>query len=439
MRRLAVLVCLLPACFNPGDSTGDTENVGSTGTTGTGGPTTNPGTTESGTTEPGTTSNPTDSSTTDEPSSSTDPTDPGSSTTGEASSSSTTDFVPGCDNGVVEDDELCFEDAVELDTLVSTQGVTVADLDDDGHLDVIVGDYGDGTTGGLYVYLGAGDGTFSDAISTENSQPLIRVAAGAIADGTMDVVAMNASSTAGVLRFRGNGDGSFSTISNYAGASDWDVALGDLNGDDRLDLIGTTPSIDVRFANASEGFGSAMQYGNTNGFQCVKTVDIDNDGDLDVFGCSFDGIYPLINDGGTLTPGAFFGQASNDILVGDFDGDGNADLAGTAGSTMHVYFGDGSGGFEEGPEISVNSSPIAGKSVDIDEDGYDDLIVVNTSGTTSVVLSNGDRSFQSQQLFTMLDGYLYDMDMGDLNEDGAQDIVTVSPNGGPVQLLLSHI
>jgi hypothetical protein len=31
------------------------------------------------------------------------------------------------------------------------------------------------------------------------------------------------------------------------------------------------------------------------------------------------------------------------------------------------------------------------------------------------------------------------MDMGDLNEDGAQDIVTVSPNGGPVQLLLSHI
>ena len=439
MRRFVLPFVLLPACFNP-DSSQDTDDstfgTSSTGSEATGeptsaGPSTDPGTTNPDpSTDPGTT-NP-------------DPTDPdpssGGTTSDEDTDGTTTDFVPGCDNGVVEDDELCFQEAAEIDSLVSTQGVAIADVDDDGHQDVIVGDYGDGTEGGLYVYLGNGDGTFEDPIHPDDSRPLIRVAAGAIADGVVDVVAMNAGSTdGGVLRFRGNADGSFSSITNIAEASTWDVALAEITGDARLDLLSTTSSIELRPGTGTEGFGTGQTYGLTNGFQCVKAIDVDNDDDLDVFGCSFDGIYPLINDGGTLEPGDFFGQGINDILTGDFDGDGNNDIAGTGSSLVTVYFGNGSGGFAKGVELTVNDSPIAGKSVDIDGDGYDDIVVVNTSGTTSILLSNGDRTFQTQQLFTMLDGYLYDMDMGDLNEDGGQDIVVVSPNGGPIQMLLSHV
>lgn len=87
----------------------------------------------------------------------------------------------------------------------------------------------------------------------------------------------------------------------------------------------------------------------------------------------------------------------------------------------------------------MNASPIAGKASDLDNDGFDDIIVVNTSGTTSILMSNGDDTFAPQELFTMLDSYLYDMDMGDLNEDGVDNIVVVAPNAGPIQLLLSHI
>ena len=443
MRRVALLLALTAsACFNPDDQSADTD-LSSSGSSGSTGVTSNPSTTTDTTPTSATGSTGTTDTTTPTDPTTTDPTGTTTGSTGATdsadASSSTTDFVPGCDNGVVEDDELCYEDAVELDTLVSTQGVTVYDLDDDGHLDVIVGDYGNGTQGGLYVYLGNGDGTFSDAIATGNT-PHIRVAAGPIADGTPDVIALNATASGGTQRYRGNADGTFSSITNFAGASNWDVALADVNGDDRLDALGTTSSIVVRLGTAAEGFGTAATYGATNGFQCVKVADVNGDGAVDVFGCSFDGIFPMINDGnGTFSEGAFFGSAQSDILIGDFDGDDNPDLAGTGASTVAVYFGGGDGTFSDGPELTVNDSPIAGKAADVDDDGFDDIVVVNTYGTTSILLSNGDGTFQAQQLFTMLEGYLYDMDMGDLNEGGAEDIVVVSPNAGPIQLLLSHV
>ncbi len=452
MRRLAIFASLgFAGCFNPEDTNADTDPGSSTDVTS--------AQTEATTTAPTTSAPPTTDSTSTattvsgEASTAAGETTGGETTDSDASSttiadtstggesSSTTDFVPGCDNGVVEDDELCFLDAVELDTLVSAQGVTIADLDGDNHLDVVVGDYGDGTVGGLYVYLGNGDGSFSDAISSGDNTPLIRVAAGAIADGVVDVIATRGTAPAAIQRFRGDDDGSFSTISSYAGGTNWDVALADLNGDNRLDALGTGSGITVLIANASEGFGAVESFGGAVGFQSVQTADIDGDGDLDVFGGVFTGIYPFLNDGsGTLTSaGPAFGVASSDVIVGDFDGDGNVDVAGTGNSLVSVHFGDGTGVFSAGPELSVNATPIAGKASDLDNDGFDDLIVVNTSGTTSILMSNGDGTFAPQELFTMLDGYLYDMDMGDLNEDGVEDIVVVAPNAGPVQMLLSHI
>ncbi|MCR9165926.1 MAG: FG-GAP repeat domain-containing protein [Nannocystaceae bacterium] len=448
MRRYALVVSLgLVGCFNPDDAGAETDAAPSSDTettasaTETTAPTTSPasssGPGSTGTTTP-TTASGSDSSgeTTAADASTTASTE----ATSDDGSSSTTDFVPGCDNGVVEDDELCFMEPVELDTLVSTQGVAIADLDGDDHLDVVVGDYGDGTTGGLYVYLGNGDGSFSDAIDSGESTPLIRVAAGAIADGVVDVIAMRATATSAIMRFRGNDDGSFSSITSYAGGSNWDVALADLNGDDRLDALGTNSGINVLIATASESFGAAETFGSPTSFQNVKTADIDGDGDVDVVAGVGAGIYAFINDGsGTLTAGTPFGQGSSDVMVGDFDGDGNVDVAGTGNSIVSVHFGDGDGGFSAGLELTVNASPIAGKTSDLDDDGFDDIVVVNTSGTTSILMSNGDGTFAPQELFTMLEGYLYDMDMGDLNEDGVDDVVVVSPNAGPVQLLLSHI
>jgi len=448
MRRLALLASLgTAACFNPDSPNADTDVAGSsTETTQT---TTAPSTGTPSTTGPTSTTDPTSgpgpTSATD-PTGNTDPTTTGPSTlsagdtTSSSESSSTTDFVPGCDNGIVEDDELCFEDAVELDTLVSTQGVVIADLDGDEHLDVVVGDYGDGTVGGLYVYLGNGDGSFSDAIDSGDDTPLIRVAAGPIADGVVDVIAMRGTGNTAILRYRGNDDGTFSSIAPFVGGTSWDVALADLNGDGRLDALGKVGAVNVLLANASENFGTIQSYGNAPGTQCVHAVDFDGDDDLDVLACTSAGIYPLTNDGnGVLEPGEFFGGSGSDLMVGDFDGDDIPDVASAGNSLVSIHFGAGDGTFSDGPEVTVNSSPIAGKASDLDNDGYDDIIVVNTSGTTSIVMSNGDGTFANQELFTMLEGYLYDMDMGDLNEDGVDDIVVVSPNAGPIQLLLSHI
>lgn len=466
MRRLSLLCIVgLPACFNPDDgaaaetdaSTGAASAGPSTSadsamstqgpdsgmdTDMTGGPTSAGLGTAADTAADPTTTEPT---TTDDDDDTTDDDTDDDTTDGTTGDGGTTEgFVPGCDNGVVEDDELCFDDPIALDSLVSSQGVAVGDLNDDDHLDIVVGDYGDGTTGGLRVYLGVGDGTFGKALVSEDTTPVIRVAMGPIADGIVDVVSMFvAAAGTGMRRYRGNGDGTFSTVTSYNGFSGWDVGLARLDDDDRLDALGTGPSLNLLFGTVAEGFSGQIGYGDamsTNAYQCVQTLDVDNDEDTDVVGCGSDGIVVLNNNGtGVMSASAAFGNANNDIMVGDFDGDGYPDVAGTGASIVTVYLNNQVGGFVEQAELTVQDSPIAGDVSDLDGDGFDDLIVINTSGTTSVLLSNGDGTFATQQLYTMLEGYLYDMDMGDLNEDGVEDVVVVSPNGDPVQLLLSHI
>ncbi len=442
MRRLA-LVCLIPcACFNPSDAEGDTEfSTGSTSVTGSssGTPTsvstTTPGTTTSAT---GSTTDPSGSSSTTTATSSTAADTTSGSTSDE--SGSTTDFLPGCDNGVVEDDELCFEDAVALDTPVSGQGVAIADLDGDNHLDIVVGDYGDGTTGGIRAYLGNGDGSFGDAIPAADTNPVVRVSAGSIADGVVDVIAMRATANPGTLRFRGNDDGTFGSPATYVEGSNWDVHLAELDGDTRLDAIGTFSGVTVMFANASEGFGSIDTYYAGENFNGVKAFDLDGGGGPADIVASSSQLHVLTNNGsGTFSEGTPFGTSSSDVIIGDFDGDGLPDLAGVAASITVYINDDGNGGFTESETLSVQANPIAGEGFDVDDDGFDDIISLNTGGTVSILLSNGDGTFAQQEVFNMLEGYLYDMAIGDLNEDGGVDIVTVAPNGAVAQLLLSHV
>lgn len=379
MRRLALIASLgTAACFNPdgpgadtdaaGSSTDATEGATQTSPPSSGGPSTTGPTSTTDPTGPTSATDPTgDTDPTDDTNTSGPSTESGPDSTSTGGSSSTTDFVPGCDNGIVEDDELCFEDAVELDTLVSSQGVVIADLDGYDHLDVVVGDSGDGTVGGVceYEYLGNGDGSFSDAIDSGDDTPVAHVAAGPIAEGVVDVIARRTSGGNAILCYRRNDDGTFSSIVPFVGATSSDIAFAAVNGDGRLDALGKAGAVNVLLGNASENFGVVQSYGNSPGTQCVRAVDLDGDEDLDVLACTAAGIYPLINDGnGVLEPGTFFGTSSADPVVGDFDGDGNADVASAENSVVSSHFRM-ERGFSDGPEVTVHSSAIAGKTSDL--------------------------------------------------------------------------
>jgi hypothetical protein len=126
--------------------------------------------------------------------------------------------------------------------------VALADLDHDGKLDLVTANSNSNTAS---VLLGNGDGTFQTAQSyTIGSNPTSIKVADVNGDGLGDLI-VGVQSDYRVSILLGNGNGSFQTAVSYAMGSagtlpgPWDLAVGDLNGDGRIDIAGAVQETSV--------------------------------------------------------------------------------------------------------------------------------------------------------------------------------------------------
>jgi hypothetical protein len=296
---------------------------------------------------------------------------------------------------------------------VGPDSVATGDFNGDGKQDlVVVNEREPHGSGRLSVLLGNGDGTFQPQVKYGNGgrQPPVRVAVGDFnGDGKLDLAVANIAvrgkrGFVGILL--GNGDGTFqAAIQNPASKSPAYIAVGDLNGDGRLDLV-----LADECAIDCTTFATTALLGNGDGtFQVTWTSKI------------------------KFTPGA--------LALGDFNGDGKLDLAETDSSgQLGIRLGNGDGTFQERVNYPAGNGPDLIAVADFDGDGKLDVAVTNrgSSGSVSVLLGKGDGTFQPPSNYPLnLVAEPIEMVAVDVNGDKRPDLVVTDYFNKVVSVLLN--
>jgi hypothetical protein len=243
--------------------------------------------------------------------------------------------------------------------------LTVADLDDDGRLDMAVTNIDEG----VWVHLGRGDGRFREPVLYRTGLAPSDVKAGDLnGDGRLDLAVVdNGSESVSVLL--GRGDGSFGPPISAPVGGDYpqQLALADLNRDGRLDVAVTVANAAALVVLLGHGDGhlSAPAFYRAPEFHGwspigVTAADFDRDGLVDVAESIGDlvWVWPGRGDGTLGSPAGAFAYpegeyaSARDVAAADFNGDGRLDLAVANGGTsrspskLTVLHGRGDGTLE---------------------------------------------------------------------------------------------
>src|ERR1700722_3787515 len=280
--------------------------------------------------------------------------------------------------------------------------VLTADFNGDGFPDLVI--LGNNN---ISLLLGNGNGVFTTAPSPSNDLP------GAIAvgdfngDGIPDLAVAPVLDEGNSEVLLGKGDGTFTiaggsfrigsdTITSNA------IAVGDFNGDGKLDLIETCASgndlpCNLLLIQSGNGDGTFTLSCETPlsfaGSQSMAVGDFNADGqpDVAVTNSEANGVTVFLNKG--VSPSAVpaipeTGASPSSIAAADFNGDGKLDLAvaNSGSNNVTILLGNGDGTFKAATSPAADTGSTSVTAADFNGDGEEDLVVANSQDSSATAL-----------------------------------------------------
>lgn len=335
--------------------------------------------------------------------------------------------------------------------LASTPAAILAgDFNNDGKLDVAVSM---SAIPNVSILLGNGDGSLQAAKSFSVGTGTALGAGDFNGDGNLDLIIGNSSPLDNVTVALGNGDGTLQPGKNtYLGINVESLAVGDVNHDGKLDIVTVEYGGASAYVNVGNGDGTfqvTTTFPGGSGTQGVTIADVNHDGNLDIVIANTEGIYVvspalivLLGKGdGTFEAASGYNVSSGleQVLVADFNGDGNPDVVATNGqeASITLAIGKGDGTFIAAPTYGVGGELGLGLAADFNNDGILDLAVpVDYGLSVPVLLGNGDGTFQSVTAAPTQPGR--QIAVGDFNHDGNLDVASVDGYNGSLLVALGN-
>jgi hypothetical protein len=340
----------------------------------------------------------------------------------------------------------------------SSQGLAAGDFNGDGKVDLAVSTYSDDA---ILILTGKGNGSFHQAHSQTiydsgiKTEPKAVAAADLNGDGLLDL-ALATANPHSVTIMLGNGHGGFQPPVNYKiGGDPTSITVADFNGDGVPDLAVTygastsqTGTVAILLGNGDGTFQPAVNYTVPSHPTSVAAGDFNGDGNLDLaVACEQAFGYAILlgNGDGTFQKAMSYPATINPLAVvtADFNGDGKLDLAMSGlgnlqRGTLAVFLGNGDGTFQTPVTYSLRNKPDALLVATFIANNTLDLAVACDHGNAAaILLGNGDGTFQSPVYYPASFGPA-SIALGDFNNDGKADLALAGSASGTVAILLGN-